>query len=122
IDEARIRWPGVWFGKRFVYVKEMEPELVVPEDFEASPLKPYVSNRAEEISQSEFTAEQLFSVTYGREIARKVTHGDPVPAEFLEFDEAAAQAAKRRALSTGADVFSHTSYFGSLDKDWRYGH
>ena len=122
VDDVRIRWPGVWFGRRFVHVPEMEPELVVPEDFESSPLKPYVSNRAEEISQSEFTAEQLFAVTYGREIARKVKAGEVVDDQYLVMDEEAAREAKNRALKTGADVFSHTSYFGSLDKDWRYGH
>lgn len=122
IDDVRIRYPGVWFGKKFVYVPEMEPELVVPDDFEACPLKPYVSNRAEEINQSEFTAEQLFSVTYGREIAQKVKSGETVPEEYLTYDEAKATEAKNNALKTGSDVFSHTSYFGSLDKDWRFGH
>ena len=120
IDDLRVRYPGVWFGKKFVHVREMEPELIVPPDFEECPLKPYVSYRADEITQSEFTAEQLFSATYGQDIVNKYNSNEPIPESYLEYDEAAAKEAKNRALKTGSDMFSHTSYFGSLDKDWRY--
>lgn len=120
IDDLRIRYPGIWFGKKFVYVREMEPELIVPLDFENSSLKPYVSYRAEEINQSEFSADQLFAATYGQEIMKKAKNNEPIPEQFLEYDENATVEAKNRALKTGADLFSHTSYFGCLDKDWRY--
>ena len=122
VDDMRIRYPGVWFGKKFVYVREMEPELIVPAEFEDCPLKPYVSYRADEINQSEFTADQLFAATYGQEIVNKVKNNEPVPEEYLEYDENAAIEAKNRALKIGADLFSHNSYFGCLDKNWRFHH
>lgn len=122
IDDLRIRYPGIYFGKKFVYVREMEPELVVPDNFEDSPLKPYVSYATEDIVQSEFTAQQLFNVTYGREISKKIKNKEEIPKEYLEFDEKAKVEAKNRALKTGADLFSHTSYFGCLNDEWRYGH
>ena len=122
MDDLRIRYPGVWFAKKFVYVREMEPELIVPADFEDCPLKPYVSYRADEITQSEFTTDQLFAATYGQKIKKMKNNNEPIPEGYLDYDENAAKEAKNRALKIGSDVFSHTSYFGSLDEDWRYGH
>jgi len=83
MDDMRIRYPGVWFHKKFVYVPEMEPELVVP-DFENCPLKPYVSYRAKEVTQSEFTPEQLFNTTYGREIVKKFNNKESIHESYLE--------------------------------------
>lgn len=122
IDDMKIRYPGFYFGKKFVYVKEMEPDIIVPVDFENSPLKPYVSYRTEDVYQSEFTPEQLFSATYGKDIITKYRKGEAIPDEYLEYDSKAVEDAKKRALKVNADLFSHTSYFGSLGKIWRYGH
>lgn len=113
VDDMKIRYPGVWFGKKFVYVKEMEPEIIVP-DFEETSLKPYVSYRVEEVIQSQFTAEQLFNATYGREIMQKVNDKEPIPESLLVHDENSATKAKNNALKTGSDLFNHTSYFGKL--------
>lgn len=116
VDDMKIRYPGVWFGKKFVYVREMEPELVVP-DFEDCPLKPYVSHRSDPISQSQFTAEQLFSATYGKEIKESYKNGQPVPESLLHYDEDSVKRAKNDALKTGADLFNHTSYFGQIEEE-----
>lgn len=118
IDDAKIRYPGVWFEDKFVYVREMEPELVVPDGLDECPLKPYVSYRAEEVTQSPFTAQQLFNVTYGRKIYQCYREEKPIPEELLTEDqetiEAAKVKAKNEARKVGADLFSHTSYFGEL--------
>ncbi|KAF7490479.1 39S ribosomal protein L41 [Sarcoptes scabiei] len=114
VDEMRIRYPGVWFRKKFQYVREMEPELIVPDDFEQCPLKPYVSYRTDEIEQSEFTVEDLFNATYGKEILECMRNNQKIPESLLSHDPQASQEAKLKAIKIGSDLFSHTSYFGSL--------
>lgn len=114
IDDLKIRYPGVWFQKKFEYVREMEPDLIVP-DFEHCSLKPYVSHKAEEIFQSPFTSQYLFNVTYGKDIFDKFQKNEPIPESLLEYDEKAAADAKNNALKTGSDLFDHRSYFGSFE-------
>lgn len=60
--------------KRFVTVKEMVPEFIVPDltDFK---LKPYVPYNAPEINQSKFTAKDLFDSCYADEIEEKFREG-----------------------------------------------
>lgn len=100
-DTMGIRWPGYWFKKKFVYVKEMEPELVVP-DLEGFDLKPYVSYRAQEINNEAFTAKDLFNHIYA----------DPIVSTFEDnsvdsFDVSPEEIDKSRlrAMQTGADLF-----------------
>ncbi|KAH7641289.1 39s ribosomal protein l41 [Dermatophagoides farinae] len=114
IDDMRIRYPGVWFGRHFEYVPEMEPEIIVPKDLDNCQLKPYVSYRATEIHQSEFTAEDLFNTTYGTEIIRKYQDKQSIPESWTVYDERHVIDAKNKALKTGSDLFTHTSYFGNL--------
>lgn len=113
IDDMKIRYPGVWFQKKFAYVREMEPELVVA-DFEHCPLKPYVSHKTADINQSQFTAQKLFNVTYGQEIVGRFQKQQPIPDSLMRFDANAAEEAKNKALKTGTDIFTHVSYFGSF--------
>lgn len=109
MDTLGIRWPGYWFKKKFVYVKEMEPELIVPDltDFE---LKPYVSYRTEEVDTPPFTARDLFDRVYASRIVEDFRKGNAqdkyeVPSE--EIDNA-----RLRALQTGADMFEHHTHKG----------
>ena len=100
-DTLYIRYPGVWFGRTFVYVPEMEPQLVVP-DLDNLNLKPYVSYRTPDIFQSEFTARDLFNSTYADEVISRFKNGEEVKIEANEED---IKQAKNKAQQTGADLF-----------------
>ncbi|CAF4249723.1 unnamed protein product [Rotaria sordida] len=65
---------------KFVYIEEMEPELVVPDltDFK---LKPYVSYDVTEIKQDQFLARDLFNATYAKSIADQFKRGEINPIE-----------------------------------------
>jgi len=54
---------GYRYDGKFKLVPEMIPDLIVP-DTSNCPLKPYVSYRAADTVQSEFTAKELFSYVY----------------------------------------------------------
>lgn len=98
-DTMGIRWPGYWFRKKFVYVAEMEPELVVP-DLEGFELKPYVSYKAEEIDVKPFTARDLFDFVYAGQIESDFKNGkQDYNISPEEIDEA-----RLRAMQTGSDL------------------
>lgn len=91
-----------------VEVAEMIPEMIVP-DLKDFPLKPYVSYRAADFQQSEFTAEDLFNAIYSNKIVedwnKKQLNEDgtsktPSEEELLEPEEAFL-----RARKTGSDIF-----------------
>lgn len=107
-DTLGIRWPGYWFKRKFVYVKEMEPELIVP-DLTGFQLKPYVSYRTEEVLNEPFTAKELFDKVYAGEVERAFKENNvdnfDVPAEKI--DEA-----RLKALQTGADLFEDQPFDG----------
>lgn len=100
-DTMGIRWPGYWFKRKFVYVKEMEPEIVVP-NLDGFELKPYVSYRAEDISTPPHTAKELFDRVYASQVERdfkeKNIENYDVPQE--QIDEA-----RLKAMQTGSDLF-----------------
>ncbi|XP_067676949.1 large ribosomal subunit protein mL41-like [Haliotis asinina] len=60
---------------RYRNVPEMIPEFVVPDltDFK---LKPYVSYKVTDITQTKFTAKDLFHACYANDIADKFSKGD----------------------------------------------
>ncbi|BES99603.1 ribosomal protein L41 [Nesidiocoris tenuis] len=109
----RPRDPGYYTKDgKFVFVPEMQPELVVPDltDFK---LKPYVSYRVTDIAQSEFTPHDLFLAVYSEKIVRDMKEGklddqgnpkEPSPEEKLTSDEAWVNARR-----TGADIFAARS-------------
>lgn len=72
-------------------------------------LKPYVSYRAPEVVQTEFTAKDLFDAVYSKKIVEDFKNGkldadgkslEPSPEEALEPGEAVVKARK-----TGSDIF-----------------
>ncbi|CAF1555709.1 unnamed protein product [Rotaria magnacalcarata] len=71
-----VQMPGYFDHQtaKFVYVEEMEPELVVPDltDFK---LKPYVSYDVTDIKQGQFLARDLFNATYAKSIADEFKRG-----------------------------------------------
>ena len=109
IDTLKQRYPGYWIKGRFHYVKEMEPELIVP-DLTGFKLKPYVSYRTQEVTQSELTAKHLFNLVYADDIVKKFKEGKETE---MKADRAEARI---RAKQTGADLFEHNSCY-SIEND-----
>lgn len=107
-DSLHIRHPGVWFGRKFYHVPEMEPQLIVP-DLTDFALKPYVSYRTPDITQSEFTARDLFNATYADDIIDKFKNGKEEPMTVTPED---VEQAKIKARQTGADIFIPNSDYG----------
>lgn len=72
-------------------------------------LKPYVSYRAPDIVQSEFTAEDLFNVVYAEKIQKDLKEGklneDGSPKEPSPEESLTPEAAKLKADQTGTDIF-----------------
>lgn len=130
MDQFRQRYPGYLLSTRqsgyghvldkmkrkrkFVYIKEMEPELIVPDltDFK---LKPYVSYRTSDIQQSEFTAKALFNIVYGRKMVEKFHNGEEVTP--IEHNEEETHQARIKAMQTGADLFVGGSWYDSFSRD-----
>ncbi|OWR41662.1 ribosomal protein L41 [Danaus plexippus plexippus] len=93
---------------RFVKVPEMIPELIVP-DLKDCNLKPYVSYKAEDVIQSEFTPQQLFDAVYSKKIVIDYKQGklnaDGQPLEPSEEENLQPEEAVQRAKRTGSDIF-----------------
>lgn len=108
VDTLGIRYPGYWFRKKFVYVAEMEPELIVPDltDFK---LKPYVSHKTEEVYTKPFTAKDLFDRVYSTKVEEAFKRDK---LEELQVPEEQIDEARLRALQTGADLFEEYTIHG----------
>lgn len=129
-----VRETTVKVGHKFITVKEKIPDIIVPDldNFDVSflyyrlvvrkynnyiyiffvyfQLKPYVSYRVPEVTQSEFTAKDLFNAVYRTKILNDFknkklsTIGQPIepsPEELLTPEQA-----KIKARQTGSDLFS----------------
>jgi len=107
-DTMGIRWPGYWFKRKFVYVKEMEPELVVP-DLNGFELKPYVDYAVEDIDTKQFTAKQLFDSVYAPAIKNVFEESGT---ETFEVSSENIDEARLKALQTGADLFEEHNIDG----------
>lgn len=72
-------------------------------------LKPYVSYRAPDIVQTEFTAEYLFNTVYADKIAEDFQNGklndDGTPKEPSAEERLTPEQAKLKADQTGTDIF-----------------
>ncbi|CAN7980096.1 unnamed protein product [Ixodes pacificus] len=106
IETYGYREPGIERGNSLQMIPEMEPQLVVP-DLEGFQLKPYVSYRAAEVCQGEFTARDLFDAQYSEQVAkdfkagyRDLEHHTRTVSERLSKEEAL-----QRARQTGSDIF-----------------
>lgn len=107
-DTMGIRWPGYWFKRKFVYVKEMEPELVVP-DLEGFQLKPYVSYRTEEVDVPAMTAKDLFDAVYAEKITQQFKENG---IDEFEVPQESIDNARLSALQTGSDLFEEYTIDG----------
>lgn len=108
IDKLGVRDTGYYVNGHLVTVPEMIPDIIVPDlkDFE---LKPYVSYRTEDITQSEFTPQQLFDAVYSKKIVTDFKQGkldsDGNPLEPSEEEKLQPEEAVNRAKRTGSDIF-----------------
>lgn len=107
-DTMGIRWPGYWFKRKFVYVAEMEPELIVP-DLDGFPLKPYVSYRTEEVDTPPFTAKQLFDSVYADQIIDDFKKDKKTS---FDVNQKHIDDARIKAMQTGSDLFEDYTYDG----------
>ncbi|XP_033220604.1 39S ribosomal protein L41, mitochondrial [Belonocnema kinseyi] len=108
VDKRGVRDIGYMEGNLYNVVPEMIPEIIVP-SLEGFKLKPYVTYQSENVTQEEFTPEDLFNAVYATKIADDFEKGqltsdgqalNPSENEKLTPDEA-----KLRAAKTGADMF-----------------
>lgn len=108
IDKRGVRDVGYYMNGRFVEVPEMVPELIVP-DLQGCDLKPYVSYKAVDVTQSEFTAQQLFDAVYSKKIVTDYKKGkldvDGQPMEPSEEEKLQPEEAVAQAKRTGSDIF-----------------
>ncbi|XP_045774820.1 39S ribosomal protein L41, mitochondrial [Maniola jurtina] len=108
VDKRGVRDVGYYLNGRFVKVPEMIPELIVP-DLKDCDLKPYVSYKAKDVVQSEFTAQQLFDAVYSKKIVTDFKQGkldaDGQALEPSEEEKLQAEEAIQRAKKTGSDIF-----------------
>lgn len=93
---------------RIVEVPEKIPQLVVP-DLTDFGLKPYVSYRTPNITQTEFTTEDLFNAVYAKKIIddwnNKQLNEDGTSKAPSEEELLDAKSAWNRAKKTGTDIF-----------------
>ncbi|CAH0400798.1 unnamed protein product [Chilo suppressalis] len=108
IDKRGVRDTGYVLDGRFVQVPEMIPELIVP-DLKDCDLKPYVSYKAADVVQSEFTPQQLFDAVYSKKIVTDFKQGkldeDGSPLEPSDEENLQPKEAVARARRTGSDIF-----------------
>lgn len=108
VDKRGVREVGYKMNGRFITVPEMIPELIVP-DLKDCDLKPYVSYKAVNVIQSEFTPEQLFDAVYSKKIVTDFKAGkldeEGYPLEPSEEEKLQPDEAVRRAKRTGSDIF-----------------
>ncbi|KAF5281957.1 hypothetical protein FQA39_LY00481 [Lamprigera yunnana] len=108
IDKRGVRDVGYRLDGKFVTVPEMIPELIVP-DLKGFKLKPYISYRAPDVIQSEFTSRDLFNVVYAEKIMKDFNEDklneDGSSKEPSVEEKLTAEEASMRAKQTGADIF-----------------
>ncbi|KOB77540.1 Mitochondrial ribosomal protein L41 [Operophtera brumata] len=108
VDKRGVRDVGYTLNGKFYQIPEMIPEIIVP-DLTNFNLKPYVSYKAADVIQSEFTPQQLFDAVYSKKIVLDYKQGkldeegrplEPSDEEQLQPEEAVAKAKR-----TGSDIF-----------------
>lgn len=109
IHKRGVRDVGVKIDGKFVTIPEKIPEIIVPSNLDTCKLKPYVSYKAPEVIQSEFTSLDLFNAIYSQKILDDFKEGkltdDDSPKEPSEHEKLTPDEAVLRAKKTGSDIF-----------------
>lgn len=107
-DPRGTRPTGYYEGNKWISVPEMIPELIVP-SLENFALKPYVTYKAIEKKDKEFTAEDLFYAVYYKKISEDFQsnqlgpNGEPLNPS--ENEKLTSEEAVIQARQTGSDMF-----------------
>ncbi|TMW54139.1 hypothetical protein DOY81_000815 [Sarcophaga bullata] len=108
IHKRGVRDTGMTVNGKYVEIPEKIPEIIVP-NLEGCKLKPYVSYRAPDVIQSEFTSLDLFNAVYSKKIIEDFKEGklneNGAPIEPSEHELLTADEALIRARKTGSDIF-----------------
>ncbi|XP_055856653.1 39S ribosomal protein L41, mitochondrial [Episyrphus balteatus] len=108
IYKRGVRDTGVYVDGKFQSIPQRIPQLIVP-NLENCKLKPYVSYKAPDVVQSEFTSLDLYNAIYAQKVIDDFKAGklaedgsplEPSQQELLTPDEAILKARK-----TGSDIF-----------------
>lgn len=106
IDHRGTRPTGIEIDGKFTTIPEMIPELIVP-DLKDCKFKPYVSYRAPDVTQTEFTTQDLFNAIYAEKIIKDYKEGKldeyGEPIEPSEEEKLTSKEAWLRARKTGSD-------------------
>ncbi|XP_017866128.1 PREDICTED: 39S ribosomal protein L41, mitochondrial [Drosophila arizonae] len=108
IQKRGVRDTGITINGQYVEIPEKIPEIIVP-DLTGCKLKPYVSYKAPEVVQSEFTSLDLFNAVYSEKIMADYKAGkleaDGSSKEPSENEQLTPEVALMRARKTGSDIF-----------------
>lgn len=108
IDRRGVKDTGYTFKGKYVEVAEKIPQIIVP-DLTGCQLKPYVSYKAPEVIQSEFTSQDLFNAVYAEKIIddfkNKRINDDGSPVQPSDNEKLTSDEAWMRARKTGSDIF-----------------
>lgn len=108
IDKRGVRDTGYTFKGKYIEVPEKIPQIIVP-DLSGCQLKPYVSYKAPEVVQSEFTSQDLFNAVYAEKIINdfknKKLNDDGSATEPSDNEKLTSGEAWTRARKTGSDIF-----------------
>lgn len=109
IDKRGVRDTGVITRDgQYVEIPAKIPELVVP-NLEGCKLKPYVSYKAPDVFQSEFTSQDLYNAIYAQKVLDDFKSGslneDGSPKEPSTEESLNPEEAWARARKTGSDMF-----------------
>jgi len=107
--ETAVKPNGFLYGTQYHVVPEMVPEFIVP-DLTDFYLKPYVSYRAGDSYQDEFTARDLYQHVYFGKLETDFKDGkldeDGNPTVYSPEEQLTPEEAWILARKTGSDIFS----------------
>lgn len=108
IDKRGVRDTGYIINGQYEEVQEKIPEIIVP-DLNGFQLKPYVSYKAPEVVQSEFTSMDLFNAVYSEKIMKDFNdsklYENGKPLEPSKIEQLSPEDAWLQARKTGSDLF-----------------
>uniref|UniRef100_A0A8D8NBH7 39S ribosomal protein L41, mitochondrial n=2 Tax=Culex pipiens TaxID=7175 RepID=A0A8D8NBH7_CULPI len=109
VDKRGVRDTGVTTADgRYVEIAAKIPELIVP-NLEGCKFKPYVSYRAPDVIQSEFTSQDLYNAIYAQKVIDDFKSGaleeDGSPKAPSAEETLSPEEAWTRARKTGSDIF-----------------
>lgn len=108
VQKRGVRDTGMVVNGRYVEIPEKIPEIIVP-SLDNCNLKPYVSYKAPDVIQSEFTSIDLFNAVYSKKIIEDFKENklkeDGTPVEPSEQELLSAEEALQKARKTGSDIF-----------------